>query len=466
MRFRPLLFIPLLWLSACAVGPDYKRPDVTLPDRFSEAGGEWVSVRPAEFKPTEQWWRVFGDGQLDRMAAQVAVDNQNLKAADAQYRAARAAVDSAAAGRFPTVSASAGASRGQSKGVTGNDFSLAASASWELDLWGRVRRTVEAAQAKAEASADDLAAATLSTRALLAQSWFQLRSDDLQIALMKAALEGDRRFLGLTRDRRAAGLASGLDVSQAESLLNTDRAQLSELELQRALLAHAINNLLGGRDAPATSGAELPAVSPVPALLPSTLLQRRPDIASAERQAAAANAQIGLAETAYFPVLDLAAMAGGNANTLGALFNVANRVWSVGPSLAMALFDGGARGAAAAQARAGYDQAVANYRQTVLNAFQEVQDNLATARLLQREAGEQSQALGAARRAREIAEAQYQAGTIDALNVITARNTELAAERNMLAIHSRQLAASVQLFKNLGGRAEAGASPAGMATAN
>jgi NodT family efflux transporter outer membrane factor (OMF) lipoprotein len=204
----------------------------------------------------------------------------------------------------------------------------------------------------------------------------------------------------------------------------------------------------------------------VPELLPSTLLQRRPDIAAAERQASAANAQIGLAETAYFPVLDLAATAGASSNALGSLFNVANRVWSVGPSLAMTLFDGGARSAGVAQARAGYDQAVANYRQTVLNAFQEVQDNLATARLLQREAREQAEALAAARRAREIAEAQYQAGTIDALNVIAARNTELAAERNALAIRARQLAASVQLLKNLGGQTGADCPPAGLAKAD
>lgn len=450
---RPiLLFIPLLWLSACAVGPDYRRPEVKLPERFSEGGGEWQAVKPGEFKVPERWWNVFADAELDRLEARVVIDNQSLKAAEAQYRAARAAVASASAARLPSVTGAADTSRGRSAGVTANSFGLSASATWEIDLWGRVRHSIEVAQARAEASASDLAAARLSTQALLAQTWFQLRASDLQRQLLQRTLSVDARFLQLTRDRHDAGVASGLDVAQAETQLGSARTQLSEIELQQAQLAHALTALLGGKDVQADAATSLPPVPAPLELLPSTVLEQRPDIAAAERLAAAANAQIGLAQTAFYPVLDLGSGAGFHSSALDQLFNAPSRIWSLGPSLAMTLFDAGARGAVVEQARAGYDQAVASYRQTVLSAFQEVQDNLAAARLLQREAYEQDQALAAARRAREIAEAQYKAGTISALNVISAQTAELAAERGTLDIHTRQLAAGVLLLKNAGGR--------------
>lgn len=452
VRLSLILFIPLLWLTACAVGPEYRRPEVTLPAQFSEAGGEWRTARPGDFQVPERWWSVFADPELDRLEAQVVIDNQTLKAAEARYRAARAVVDSATAARLPTVTGAADATRSRSAGVTANSYSLLASANWEVDLWGRVRRSIEAAQARAESSADDLAAARLSTQALVAQTWFQLRAADEQRQLLQRTLAANARFLGLTRDRHDAGVASGLDIAQAETQLGSVRTQLSEVELQRAQLAHALAALLGGNDVRAEALAPLPPVPSPPALLPSTLLEQRPDIASAERLAAAANAQIGLAQTAFYPLLDLGATAGSRAGALGRLFNAPNLLWTLGPSLAMTLFDGGARSAAVEQARAGYDLAVATYRQTVLTAFQEVQDNLAAARLLQREADEQAQALAAARRAREIAEAQYRAGTISSLNVITAQTAELVAERSAVDIHSRQLAASVQLLKNAGGR--------------
>ena len=452
MRLRLILFVPLLWLAACSVGPAYRRPEVALPERFSESGGEWRAARPGELQVPERWWSVFADPELDRLEAQVAIDNQNLKAAEAQYRAARAAVDSAAAARLPSVSGAADATRSRSAGVTSTSYGLSASAHWEVDLWGRVRRSIEAARARAEASADDLAAARLSTQALLAQTWFQLRAADQQRQLLVRTSAANARFLDLTRDRHGAGVASGLDIAQAETQLESVRTQLSETELQRAQLAHAVATLLGGHDVQTEALAPLPPVPPSPALLPSTLLEQRPDIAAAERLAAAANAQIGLAQTAYYPLLDLGGGAGFRAGALGRLFDAPSLLWSLGPSLAMTLFDGGARSAAVAQARAGYDQAVALYRQTVLTAFQEVQDNLAAARLLQREAEEQARALAAARRAREIAEAQYRAGTISALNVINAQTLELVAERNAVDIQSRRLVASVQLLKNAGGR--------------
>ena len=275
----------------------------------------------------------------------------------------------------------------------------------------------------------------------------------MQQKLLQRSLAADARFLDLTRNRHDAGVASGLDVAQAESQVAGARAQVSAMELQCAQLSHALTVLLGGGEVPAAAGS-LPAVPAAPALLPSAWLERRPDIASAERLAAAANAQIGLAQTAYFPLLDLGASAGLRSGALSQLFNAPSRIWSLGPSLAMTLFDGGARGAAVEQARAGYDQAVATYRQTVLTAFQEVQDNLAAARLLEHEAADQDQALAAARRAREIAEEQYRAGTISALNVITALTAELAAEQNSINVQYQRLAASVLLLKNAGGRVE------------
>jgi NodT family efflux transporter outer membrane factor (OMF) lipoprotein len=451
VRFRTILFIPLLWLAACTVGPDYKRPDVPLPAQFSEAGGEWRTAQPGEFEVPERWWSVFGDAELDRLEARVVIDNQNLKVAEAKYRAARAGVDSASAARFPSVTGSAAAGRGKSDGVTANSYALAASAHWEIDLWGRVRRSIEAAQASAESSAGDLAAVRLSTQALLAQTWFQLRAAVLQGQLLQRTLAADVRFLDLTRDRRDAGVASGLDVALAETQLGNARTRLTENALQRAQLAHALVTLVGGGEIADATGP-LPEVPAPPALLPSTVLEQRPDIAAAERLAAAANAQIGLARTAYFPILDLAAAGGLSSSALDTLFNAPSRLWLLGPSLAMTLFDGGARDAAVAQAEAGYDQAVASYRQTVLTAFQEVQDNLAAARLLQREADEQAQALAGARRSREISEVQYQAGTISALSLIITQTAELNAELSAVDIHTRQLAASVQLLKNAGGR--------------
>lgn len=453
MRLRPIILsIPLLWLSACTIGPEYSRPDVVLPDRFTEAGGTWQTAQPDAYTVPEHWWRVFDDAELDRLEARVAIDNQSLRVAEARYRAARAAVDSARAARLPEVTGTASASRGRAPGESVNNHgSLSASAGWEVDLWGRVRRTIETAQARAESSADDLASARLSIQALLAQTWFQLRATDLQHQLLQRTLDADTRFLQLTRDRHSAGVASGLDIAQADTQLGNVRAQLSEIELQRAQLSHALTVLLGGKETQFATATALPPVPALPELLPSTVLQRRPDIASAERLAAAANAQIGLARTAYFPVLDLGANGGFGASVLNQLFSASGRFWSLGPGLAMALFDGGARHAAVEQARAGYDQAVATYRQTVLTAFQEIEDNLAAARLLQQEAGEQTLTLAAARRARAYAEDQYRTGTISSLNVISTQTAELAAEINLTSIQIRQLTASVVLLKNTGG---------------
>ena len=447
-----------LGLAACSVGPDYVRPTTANPEAFKEAG-QWQAASTAEPQADEKWWRFFGDPVLDGLEEQVAVDNQNLKAAEAQYRAARAALEGARSGFFPTLTGAAARTRGTATtgAVTSSaetTYSISAAVNWEIDVWGRIRRSVESAGASAAASAGDLAAARLSTQATLAQTYMQLRAAEAQLALYRKTVADYGRFLELTRHRLAAGVASPLDVAQAETQLGSAEVQAADAENLRAQLEHATAVLVGKAPAefslPAGSG--LPAVPAAPRLVPSTLLENRPDIAAAERRAAAANAQIGVAKAAWFPVLDLTGNIGYRNNALAGLISAPNRVWSFGPTLAMTLLDFGARSAAVEQAGAGYDQAVANYRQTVLTAFQEVEDNLSAARLLEVEDAAQARSLAAARRSREIAENQYKAGVNSALNVVTAQTAELGAEANSISIASRRLQAAVQLLKNAGGR--------------
>lgn len=464
MRYPLLPCLIALGLAACSPGPDYVRPDVEVPEAFKEAG-QWQPFAADAPAVDEQWWKRFGDPVLDQLEEQVEVNNQNLKLAEAQYRAARAALESARSAFFPTATATAGKTRGTT-GNTGssvagtpvnNSYSLSASVNWEIDVWGRIRRNVESADAKLAASAADLAAARLSTQALLAQTYAQLRAAETQVDLLARTVSAYQRFLELTRNRLTAGVASPLDVAQAETQLASAEVQGIDAENQRAQLEHAIAVLVGKAPAsfaitPNAASARLPEVPAAPQLIPSTLLENRPDIAAAERRMAAANAQIGVAQAAYFPVLDIAGTLGYRNKALAGLVSAPTRFWSLGPSLAMTLFDGGARSAAVGQASAGYDQAVATYRQTVLTAFQEVEDNLAAARLLEQEGAAQSKALGAARRSREIAENQYKAGIASALNVVTAQTAELSAEANTINIASRRLQAAVQLLKNAGGR--------------
>jgi len=453
------LTVAILILSACSVGPDYVRPEVDMPAAFKEAG-QWQPAAGGAPVADAAWWKVFADPVLDDLEAQVEVSNQNLKVAEAKYRAARAAVEGARAGYFPTVSGSLAKTRGATNSGVANVDSpvvttetLAASASWEIDVWGRIRRGVEGARATAEASAADLAAARLSTQALLAQTYVQLRAADMQADLYRRTADDYTRFLELTRHRQAAGVASPLDVAQAETQLGTAQTQLIDLQNQRAQLEHALATLVGRMPVELSLPAEarLPVLPPAPALVPSTLLESRPDIVAAERRVAAANAQIGVARSAWFPVLDLTGTAGYRGGTFAGLVSAPNRFWSLGPTLAMTLLDFGARSATIAEAGAGYDEAVATYRQTVLTAFQEVEDNLAAARLLEQESEAQARTLAAAHRSRVIAENQYKAGTIDALNTISAQTAELSATANSVSLASRRLQAAVQLLKNTGG---------------
>jgi len=462
MRKTPVpreLLLPLLLalstIAACTPGPDYVRPSQETPAAFKEAAN-WKQASATEFAVEGKWWKLFQDPVLDGLEEQVIVDNQNLKLAEAQYRAARASVDSARSAFFPSVSAAASRTRSDNAvGLApGTNYAASATLAWEVDVWGRIRRNVESGEAKLQASAADLAAARLSTQALLAQTYAQLRASDLQLDLLARTVTAYGRFLDLTKNRLQAGVAAPLDVAQAETQLATAQAQQIDLQNQRAQTEHALA-VLAGRPPAALSlpvAAALPTLPATPLLLPSTLLEQRPDIIAAERRVAAANAQIGVAEAAWFPVLSLGGSVGYRNSSLAQLFDLPSRFWSLGPSLAVTLVDGGGRSAAVALATAGYDQTVATYRQTVLTAFQEVEDNLAATRLLEQEAAAQARALAAARRAREIAENQYRAGINSALNVVTAQGAELAAEVSAIGIGNRRLQAAIQLLKNAAGR--------------
>lgn len=444
-------------LSGCAIGPDYVRPETASVPAFKEANStdvQWIEA-PVIVAPSEKWWQIFDDPVLDQYQSQLLVDNQNLKAVEAQYRAASATLANARSALFPFVDVTGSRTRGTSTrgGSTANNAEVSLNASWELDLWGGIRRSTESAGARLASSEADLAAARLSAQALLAQTYFQLRAVDFQRDVLEKTVEAYARFAEVTKNRLEYGVASALDAAQAETQLQNAKTQLLETQLQRAQLEHAIATLLG--KAPAEFGlplnASLAAVPSVPALVPSELLASRPDIRSSERLVAAANAQIGVAKSAWFPSLGLTGSIGFRNENGSGLLSTANRVWSLGPALAFTLFDGGARAAGVDLAGAGYDEAVANYRQTVLTAFQEVEDNLAAARLLQQQDKTQGAALAAAQRAREIAENQYKAGTVDSLQVISAQATELSARVNHVNVWNRRMAAAIQLLKNTGG---------------
>lgn len=462
-KFVPLL-LPFL-LAACAVGPDYVKPSVDTPAAFKEAPGNWQQVTGEEVRVPEAWWRIFNDPVLNELQDQVTIDNQNIKLAEAQYRAARATVDSASAAYYPTVTGNFGRTRAENAITTSaagtqsvgaasptTTYTLSASASWEADVWGRIRRNVESADASLEASAADLDAARVSAHALMAQTYIQLRGTEAQLDLYRRTVEAYARYLQLTKNRFSAGVATPLDVSNAESQLATAKASLIATELQRAQYEHAIAVLIGKPPASLILAATnvLPAQPATPQLVPTLWLATRPDLVAAERRVAAANAQIGVAKAAWFPALTLNGSAGYRNAELAGLTTLPHRFWSLGPALAMTLFDGGAKRAAVESASASYDQQVATYRQTVLTAFQEVEDNLASARLTGDEKAERQIAAQAARRAREIAENQYMAGTAGQLEVTTAQANELAAEHNLIDARQRHLLAAVQLYKNTG----------------
>ncbi|HXP95239.1 MAG TPA: efflux transporter outer membrane subunit [Telmatospirillum sp.] len=457
-------------LAGCAVGPDYLRPSAPAPAAFKEqAGGAaasldlWRTGDPQDASDRGAWWRVYGDPVLDGLERQVSISNQTLKASEAAFRQAQAVAEEARASFFPTLSldasgqrAKTASSRTSSKSVTGsigNAFSSSLSASWELDLWGSIRRTVESDEATAEATAADLASARLSAQASLATDYFELRSEDALARLLTATVAAYTQALQITRNQYAAGTAARADVVQAETQLASTRAQLVAVGIQRAQLEHAIAVLIGKPPAEFAIAADetFPTAPMIPAGLPSVLLERRPDIAAAERRVAAANAEIGIAVAAYYPTVTLTGSSGFSASSLGNLLQASNNVWSVGPQLAMTLFDAGARGAKVDAARAVFDQTTANYRQIVLTGFQQVEDELAASRILVQQAEVQAQAVASAEEAERLVFNQYRAGTVAYTNVVTAQATALSNKQTALTIAQNRLTASVSLIQALGG---------------
>jgi NodT family efflux transporter outer membrane factor (OMF) lipoprotein len=464
----------LLLASACTVGPDYVRPTMISPDAYKELDG-WKIAHPRDSLPRGTWWEIFDDQQLNDLEARVSISNQNLAVAEAQYREARALVREARAAYFPTVtlglgftrsrqsttftSGSGGTSSSGTSGVSGSsgraqsDFQVGLDFSWELDVWGRIRRTVESNRAGAQASAGDLEAARLSFQAELAQDYFQLRTLDAQKQLLDETVSAFEKFLRLTQDRFANGVASQADVVQAQTQLKTTQAQAIDVGVQRAQLEHAIAILMG--QAPSTftlPPTPLAATPPaIPVGVPSELLERRPDIASAERRVAAANAQIGVAVAAFYPTITLNASSGFESSSLAQWFTAASHFWSVGPGISQTVFDGGLRRAQTDAARAAYDATVATYRQTVLAAFQGVEDNLAALRILERENAVQDEAVTAAQKSVDLTTSQYKVGTVSYLNVITVQTIALTDEITAIQIRGRRMAAAVLLVQALGG---------------
>ena len=448
-----------LGVAGCSAGPDYQRPapppGVDLP-AFKESG-LWRPAAPAQIDPQGRWWTAYGDAPLNALVEQANAANPTLAQAEAQYRQAQALAAGARAALYPTAGLGASVSRSRSitSGVSslGNAHAWSLEASWEPDLWGGARRNVEAAGDAAQASAADLAAARLAVQAAVADNYLQLRLADEQRALYASTIEGYQKALALTQAQYRAGVVTSADVALAQNTLAAAQAAAADVDLTRRQLEHALAALLGQTpgafDLPAAPlQAELPAAPPG---LPSQLLERRPDIAAAERRVAAANAQIGVAQAAYFPNLTLGASGGYQGSGFGPWFLAPGRVWALGATLAGTLFDGGARSAQVEQARANLDAAAAGYRQTVLNGFQEVEDNLAALGELAREQAAQQEAARAAHESARVLLAQYRAGTASYTAVVTAQALALTADRAVLQLRGRQFAASVALIKAIGG---------------
>jgi NodT family efflux transporter outer membrane factor (OMF) lipoprotein len=472
-------------LAGCNLAPRYVRPAVDTPAGFKEAlsgttaadGVAWAPARPADALSRAHWWELFHDAQLDALVAQVAVSNQNIRAAEANFRAARAAAGLARSALLPALTVDPAFTRSHAsrsvENTSGslpapngpaaiNTYSLPFEASYEIDLWGRVRDTAAAAAAGAEASAADLATATLSLQAELAQDYFQVRALDTQRQIMADTVASYRQSLQQTQTLFRSGIDSEEEVARAETQLNTAIAQSTDLGVARSAYEHAIAVLIGKPPAQfSLPAAPLEArPPPIPAGLPTDLLERRPDIAAAERRVAAANAQIGIARAAWFPRFTLGGSAGWQSSAASQWFSWPSRFWSVGPQLAAAVFDAGGRRAQTEQARAGFDAAAAQYRETVLNAFQAVEDNLAAVRILEQEAGQQRIAVSSAQHLLDLANTRFQLGIDSYLNVITAQTTLLSNRQAEVQIQLRRMLASIALVRAIGGGWDAAQLPA------
>lgn len=462
------LFSTTLLLGGCLVGPDYKRPEATrIPAAYAGATNGWKVAEPQDYLIRGNWWEMFGEPELNRLETEAGTANQQLKAAFSRLGQARAITDVTRAGLFPSGTLSTQVTRERisanrpslrtgeafGQGNTFNDLVMPLELNYEVDLWGRVRRSLESAKAREYATADDLGTIRLIVAAEVASDYLTLRSLDSEQAIVRSTIEVFRKSLELTRERRAGGAISDLDVAQAETVYRMARAQLPAIALQRAQYQHAIAVLIGQ---PASSfeipeGVFTNEPPPIPAGLPSKLLERRPDIAAAERQMAAANANIGVAKAAFFPNLNLNGVAGFESLNASTWFAWPSRFWSVGPSLTLPIFEGGALRAGLRVAKAVYEETVANYRQTVLTAFGEVEDGLSAQNLLTNEYEEQANALRAANLQLELATVRYRDGLVTYLEVATAQNTVLGLDRTTVQLRGQQFVAAVTLIKALGG---------------
>jgi NodT family efflux transporter outer membrane factor (OMF) lipoprotein len=460
------------FVSACEVGPDYMRPATPMSMAFRENKG-WMPASPRTAAGWEAWWSIYDDPVLDGLEKQVDISNQNLKSAEAAYRAARADVGVQRGALFPEFGTNFSAQRSgggarNTTVVTGGGggtgtlvsgakarttYQADLSGSWDIDVWGRIRRTVESSVATAQASAADIAAARLSAQSTLAADYFQLRATDEEARILAASVKDFQTALEIAQNKFKAGVATQLDVLEAQTQIDGVQAQLVNVQLTRAQVEHAIAVLVGKPPSDvAVELAPLTTIVPViPANVPSDLLQRRPDIAASEYDVAAANAQIGVAVAAWYPDLTLGGSYGFASAALGSLFSAPNAAWSVGPALAETIFNGGARVAQTEGARARYDQSVATYRQTVLAAFQQVEDELAALRVLEQQAVVENRTVADARQSELLTLNQYRAGIVDFTTVLTAQTTRLNAENAALNVLDQRLAASVQLVVALGG---------------
>jgi NodT family efflux transporter outer membrane factor (OMF) lipoprotein len=447
-----------LLAAGCSVGPSYRRPAVSVPEKFKE---EITARPPGEWKPGEardaeergKWWKAFGEATLDALEEKVDVSNQNVAQAQARYRIARASVKGSRADWYPTISAGGSATRSHAEGSTTSTYRVPGELQWEADVWGKVRRGVESAIATAQATAADLEAMRLSMHAELAADYFELRGLDAQKALLDTNAAAYEKALKLTVNKHDQGVVSGIDVAEAQTQLESTRVQAIDLGIARARFEHAIAVLTGEPPGKLTlpPSPELTAPPEIPPSLPSELLERRPDVAAAERRVAAANASIGVAESAFFPQLSLSASAGWQSSTLTRLLSAPNWFWSIAPAILETIFDGGKRRAYVEQAKASTDAAAAAYRQAVLSAFQDVEDALAATRILAEESAQQARAVEAADRALKLAVDRYQGGVTSYLEVITAQAAALANERQAVEVATRRLTTAIDLVRALGG---------------
>ena len=476
-RIRSLICASVFsFLTACAVGPNYQRPTVPMSANFKEVG-DWKPSEPNDAITRGPWWQIFHDEVLNQLESQVEVSTLNVKAAIASYDQSVALLREARAGFWPTISANGQRSRtvsgsnaatstsslgtggggasgfGLTPGVPVTRNSLGITGDWTIDVWGQVRRSAESSKATAQASAATLENAKLSAQAQLATAYFELRAQDQLQTILNDIVDAEQASLKIAENRYRVGVAAKADVVTAQTQLLSSQSSQVNAQIQRATLEHAIAVLVGQEPA-AFSQPPVPIrtdVPTVPAGIPSELLQRRPDIAEAERKAAAANAQIGVAETAFFPSLTLTGSDDYTGGTVSRLIRTANRVWAFGPQLALTLFDGGSRRAKVIAARAEYNISVDNYRQSVLTAFQNVEDELVTLRILEKQAAIEQEAVKAAREAETLTLNQYKAGTVPYSSVIAAQTARLNAEQTALNVLRDRLTASVALIQDLGG---------------